>query len=365
MSGNTALQRGQRLLITGASGLIGRNLLTSLERKHEICALDRLPPETSGAPVTPRIEWIQADVSKRDELSNAVRSIRAGGDIDLVVHLAGYYDLTGRNAPEYQLVNVDGTRNVLELSRELHPRRFVFASSVVACDFTHHPRTIDERTPPDGVTYYARSKRSGEEMTNDYSSEFPVCVVRFGAVFTDWCEYGPLYYFLSRWLSTSWRRRILAGRGESAVPYLHARDAVSFVSRLLDRHERLSNTEILIASADGATSHRELQAAATACHYGRPVRPILLPSLICRSGLWGQAILSRISRRPVFERPWMGRYIDRRIEVDASRTRDLLDWSPTESLHILQRMPLLIQHRESDPAEWRRRNGGADARIRG
>ena len=291
--------------------------------------------------------------------------IRDGGDIDVVIHLAAYYDLTEKNAREYQLVNIDGTRNILEVSRQLHPRRFVFASSVVACDFTPHPRTIDESSPPDGVTHYAKSKKAGEEMTRDYSPEFPVCIVRFGAIFTDWCEYGPLYYFLSRWLSPGWRRRLLAGRGESAIPYLHTRDVVGLVSRLVDRHERLSDIEMLIASPDGATSHRELYAAATARQHGQRVRPIHLPPIICRGGLRVLSLLGLISHRPSFERPWMGRYIDRRMEVDASRTRDLLDWRPTESLQVLQRIPVLVSNREADPAEWERRNRGADARIRG
>ena len=364
MSRNTAPQGGQRLLITGASGLIGRHLLSSLGGTHEIHALDRSLPDTPGTPVSSRIMWIRADVSKLDELSNAIRRVRAGGDIDVVIHLAAYYDLTGKKAPEYQLVNVDGTRNILEVSRQLHPRRFVFASSVVACDFTPLPRTIDESTPPDGITDYARSKKAGEEMTRDFSSEFPVCVVRFGAIFTDWCEYGPLYYFLSRWLSTGWRRRLLAGRGESAIPYLHARDAVGFVSRLLDRHERLSDTELLVASPDGATSHRELYAAATACRRAERERPILVPAFICRGGFWIQYFLGLLSRRPSFERPWMGRYIDRRLEVDASRTRDVLDWKPTESLQILRRMNVLMKNRRADPAEWQRRNRGAEDRIR-
>jgi len=232
--------------------LIGRHLIASLGPTHEICALDRTCPGTSGAPGPPGIEWIEADVSKADELSDVVQLARAGGDVDVVIHPAAYYDLTGRKAREYRPVNVDGTRNVLELSRQLRPRRFVFASSVVASDFTPQRRIIDERTPADGVTDYARTKKSGEEMTTAYSSQFPVCIIRFAAVFTDWCEYVPLYHFLSTWLSPSWRRRILAGRGESAIPYLHARDAVRFISKLLDRHERLSDAEILIASPDGA-----------------------------------------------------------------------------------------------------------------
>jgi hypothetical protein len=42
--------------------------------------------------------------------------------------------------------------------------------------------------------------------------------------------------------------------------------------------------------------------------------------------------------------------------VDASRTRRRLDWQPHARLHLLNRVPFMIENRRTDPVEWMRRN---------
>ncbi len=353
-----------RLLITGASGFVGGHLLRELMKSHRIFAVARGRAEPAGAPVHPNIEWLQADVSSRADVLALHERLRAAGGVDVVIHLAAYYDFTGRDAPEYRSTNVEGLRNVLEISRRLKPRRFVFSSSVAACDFTAPGRAIGDSTPPEGRSHYARSKRLGEGLVREFSGGFPCCVVRFAALFSDWCEYEPLYVFLSEWLSPGWRSRILAGKGRSAIPYLHIRDTVTFFRRLLASLEHLEPFETLTASTDGATSHRELHAAATACHFGLRRRPILIPRLACRIGLCGMDAIGRVTGRRPFERPWMGQCIDRELAVDASRTRSRLAWAPTERLEILRRMPFLVHNRKTYPDEWLKRNHVAAKRVR-
>ena len=63
-----------------------------------------------------------------------------------------------------------------------------------------------------------------------------------------------------------------------------------------------------------------------------------------------------------FERAWMADYIDLRLDIDASRTRRRLDWAPNSELDILKRIPYMIQHMRSDPAEWELRSKRKKAR---
>jgi nucleoside-diphosphate-sugar epimerase len=351
-----------RLLITGASGFIGRHLLRDLVGENRIFAVARGQAGPGGTPSPRHLDWLHADVSRREDVLALQEQIRAAGGVDVVVHLAAYYDFTGRDAPEYRDTNVEGLRNVLDACRRLKPRRFVFSSSVAACDFTPPGRTIDEDTPPEGASPYARSKKLGESMVRQASEAFPCCTVRLAALFSDWCEYEPLYVFLSEWLSPGWRSRVLAGQGRSAIPYLHIRDAVSFFRSLLARIDTLQRHETLTASPDGATSHRELYEAATACHFGQRRRPLLVPRLACRAGIPVLAAVGRLLGRPTFEKPWMGRCIDRELAVDASRTRARLSWAPTERLGVLRRMPFLVQNRKTSPDEWLERNHVAPRR---
>jgi hypothetical protein len=67
---------------------------------------------------------------------------------------------------------------------------------------------------------------------------------------------------------------------------------------------------------------------------------------------------------PAFERPWMGRFIDLELTVDARRTRERLGWSPRARLGLVRRMPFLVQNRKSLAVEWQRRNNAALRAVR-
>jgi hypothetical protein len=193
-------------------------------------------------------------------------------------------------------------------------------------------------------------------MLGAYRDAFPSVVVRLGAVFSDWCEYPPLFVLLERWRSSSWDRRILGGKGLFGIPYLHLRDVESFFIRLLARAEEWEPGEVLIASADGAVTIRDLFREATRGLAGDAERPIVLPRSLCALGLLARAGVGRLLGSTPFERPWMARYIDRQLAVDARRTRERMEWSPRERLELLRRLPFLVEHMRSESIEWERRN---------
>ena len=98
----------------------------------------------------------------------------------------------------------------------------------------------------------------GERMLAEYRDHFPRTIVRFAALFSDWCEYPPLFMFLETWLSSAWNARMLGGRGQSAIPYLHVDDLILFFLALLDRLDALPPG----AGAAGEPGRRGLAPAA-------------------------------------------------------------------------------------------------------
>ncbi len=353
----------RRLILTGASGFLGRHLLANLKESWRIFGLARRSQVRCGAPFHPNISWFQVDIGDRERLGRVFRRIREAGGADYLIHLAAHYDFTGEDDPEYWRTNVDGLRNVLEESRGLGLKRFVFASSVAACSFPPPGGAVTEDSPPDGEHIYAVTKRIGEQMLGEYEAEVPSCIVRFAALFSDWCEYAPLYQFFNTWLSSAWNSRILAGRGCSSIPYLHVRDAAVFLRRLLEQAEEVGNRQVLVCSTDGAVRHRDLFREATLEFFGEERKPLMLPRSICRFGVWSRDLMGRILGNRPFERPWMVRYIDRELVVDSSRTRELLDWAPRERLEILRRMPFLMENLKVEPVEWHRRNRAAMKQV--
>ncbi len=345
-----------RMIVTGASGFIGRHFLDTVKENYRIIAIGRRSQTECGAPRHGNITWNQIDIGDMPHMVALFESIRDTGGADILVHLAAHYDFTGEDHPEYWRTNVDGLRNTLELSRRLGLRKFIFASSVAACRYPPPGGALNEDSPADGEHIYAVTKGIGEKMLQEYAAWFPSCIVRFAALFSDWCEYAPLFMFLDTWLSNRWNARMLGGRGQSAIPYMHVRDSASMLRTLLDREADIAPGEVLIASPDGAVSHEELFRAATGYYFGQPRHPIHMPRPLCRPGMWFRDLAGRMLGQRPFEQPWMADYIDLSLTVDARRTRARLGWSPRERLDVIRRLPFLIENYKTNPFEWYHRN---------
>jgi len=200
-------------------------------------------------------------------------------------------------------------------------------------------------------------------MIKEFSETVPCCIVRFGAVYSDWCEYPPLYMFLNTWLGNSWRSRILAGKGLSAIPYIHVRDIVAFFRQLLLNRHRLGQAEILLACTRGSTSHLDLYNLATRYFYGKSRQSIRMPKTVCGVGLYGMNALGKLINTPPFERPWMYHYIDKKLNVENKKSCQLIGWTPNERLLIERRIPYMVERLKSEPFAWQMRNMAALRRV--
>ena len=344
------------LIMTGASGLIGRYLLDELKNDYRIFAIARRSQQECNAPRHPNIAWMRADIADFNSISKAFREITTAGGADYLIHLAAYYDFVNEYHPEYELTNINGTKHILELSKNLNLKLFLFASSVAACSFPEPDNFIDENSPADGLHIYARSKRAGEEMVKEFSKHTPSCIFRLGAVYSDWCEYPPLYTFLNTWLGKSWRSKVLAGKGESAIPYVHIRDVVNFFKQLLTKPASVKSGEVLIVSTEGSTSHLDLYKLATRYHYGKENKPLYMPKIMCALGIYVINFFKRLFKQEIFEQPWMIQYIDKKLNVKLSLTPALINWRPNARLKIDKRFPFLIERMKSESLTWHMRN---------
>lgn len=346
-----------RILVTGASGFIGRHLLAALKDCAVVLGVARRSPGAVGIPMHSNIQWLPADVSDRVSLRRVFDQVLQGGGADVVIHLAGYYDFTGEDNSLYRTTNVEGTENVLEQCRRLPAlRRFIFASSLTVSDFPPPGERLDEESPRNADFPYGESKRLGEEAVARASRHFPCTIFRSAAVFSDWCEYAPLYAFLRTWLGSGWKARIIGGRGRSAIPYLHIHDMVAFLRRLIQLADSLPRLGTYVASVEECCSHLSLYTIATRYFYGHTPPPRHMPRLLARLGVRLLDLLGRLVRRRPFERPWMMRYIDQRMPVDAGRTRQQLGWRPTPRYDIRRRLLFLVENMKSNPVMWQIRN---------
>lgn len=183
-----------RLLITGASGVVGRFMRTRLAKPgRTLRLLDIVPPQ----PAAPdeHVEIMTGSVTDADVLAAAFDGV------DAVLHLGGQSrEDSWANIVD---VNVDGTHNVLEAARAAGTSRVILASSNHAAGFREigedGPDGLRADTSPRPDTYYGVSKAAMEALGALYHHRFgmDVICVRIGSCFEKpWDERG-----LSTWLS--------------------------------------------------------------------------------------------------------------------------------------------------------------------
>ena len=345
------------ILVTGASGFIGRHFVIAVAEKFRLFCIARRSQKEAGIPYNDNLHWLQADITKWKDLLKVFDYIKDHGGADYVLHLAGYYDFTQKKNPVYEQVNVIGTRHLLELSKMLKVKRFIFSSSLAACKFPPHGEALTEENPADEDFPYACSKRRGELLIKEYSESFPCSIVRLAAVYSDWCEYPMLYMLLKHWLSANkLTSRILSGRGESAVPYIHIRNLIKLFLRIIEISDTLPQFATYIASPQGSVSHNELFKAVTRYYYGYEVKPFKMPKFFIRLGLIVLSFLGWLTGKETLEKPWMAEYIDKKLIIDASATYTALGWKPTPRYHILHRLLFLTEKMTTHPYDWNFRN---------
>lgn len=145
-----------RVLVTGASGFVGRAACAELNsRGHAVSALVRRPgSEPQGTTA------VAGDLTDPEALRAAI----AGAEPECVVHLAAEI-ATQRDPERIEEVNVAGTRRLLDACKEAGSPRFLFASTVVTGDAGGRLLEEDSELPVE--TVYGRSKQEGERLVRE------------------------------------------------------------------------------------------------------------------------------------------------------------------------------------------------------
>lgn len=143
-----------RILITGASGLIGSALLDRLRgENHSVICLSRFTHEDE-----PNVKWIKQDVIKDSWESISLP------DIDMVYHLAGQTSTyrARQNPIEDLSVNVLGLLNLLEHFKKQVPPPFVVIAGTATEVGLVEQLPIHESLPDRPITFYDISKLTAE-----------------------------------------------------------------------------------------------------------------------------------------------------------------------------------------------------------
>jgi len=299
------------VLITGASGFLGTALCSRL---REFMAV-------RGAVRAKKSQIDRSDVIEISDISSDTDWTSALKGVKQVVHLAARVhvlnDKSSDPLAEFRRVNVEGTANLARQAAASGVRRFVFLSSIkVNGEFTEvgKPFTADDVPAPEDP--YGISKYEAEQLLRQIASEtgMEVVIIRPPLV------YGPgvkaNFESMMRWLArgvplplaavTNIRRSLVA-----------LDNLVDLIATCLN-HPAAANQTFLVSDGEDLSTADLLKRMGSAM--GHPARLFNLPPRLLKLG-------AAVVRKPGIYQRLCGS-----LQLDITKTRQLLGWTPPVSV---------------------------------
>jgi dihydroflavonol-4-reductase len=166
-----------KVFVTGGTGFIGSHLIDHLlvNKGAEVYALVRDPSN---------LKWLTGlDVHLLKGDLSTLPSLPSG--IDYVFHIGGI--TKAHNSADYYTVNQQGTASLFQTlhSQRVSPQKIIYLSSIAASGPSTDKIPVKENDEPRPIHSYGESKLLGEREALKYKNEFPLIIIRVGAV------YGP------------------------------------------------------------------------------------------------------------------------------------------------------------------------------
>jgi len=139
-----------KILITGSSGFLGKNLYKRLKKEYKITGIDKSRDEYTDYSV---------DITDRKKIENLIKATRP----DIVIHTAALtnVDYCETHREEAYNINVKGTKNLID-SLKNREAKFIFISSDYVYDGLKG--NFNEESPTNPINYYGKTKLEAEQI---------------------------------------------------------------------------------------------------------------------------------------------------------------------------------------------------------
>lgn len=261
-----------KVLITGATGLLGGHLLHALQQRGEQIRALVLPAENADPLLAQGVEVVRGDVTDASTLAPAMN------DTKIIFHLAGMMGVH-RPPADYRLVNVTGSENLYRAAQAAGVRRFVHTSSHTVYGLGHGRFLTEEdalRPDPDP---YSITKAEGDRLIQRLmrNSGMETVIIRPGTFFGpgDRLHFGRIAQRMKA------GKGLIVGRGDNALPFCYVTDVVH--GFLLAAYHEQAPGQVYNISNDHPLAQQEMfNAIADAVGGKRPTRH--LPYWLLYSG---------------------------------------------------------------------------------
>jgi nucleoside-diphosphate-sugar epimerase len=191
---------------------------------------------------------VGGDLLDRRKLDDALPGV------DTIVHLAAKHRFFGVTPEEFQRVNVDGTRVLLEAASDAGIQRFVFYSSVAV--YGDQPATTTESTVPTPDAPYGKTKLAAEGLVKAWAAAQPG---RVALIIRPTVVFGPgnrgNIYRLIRQIDRGLFVRVGEGNNVKSIAYV---DNLVAATLFLMRREPQASVDIFNYADEPHLSFREI-----------------------------------------------------------------------------------------------------------
>lgn len=222
------MQDKEKILITGASGFIGKSLLKKIDfDKYDVAILTRSPQKIGKEE---RFRVVEGDLSDQESLNRALSGIT------MLINLAAEV----RNQDKLEETNVGGTKRLLTAIRESGTVKEVIHLSsvgVVGMNYNLNATNVDEQFPAQPKNEYERTKLLSEQLFLEFFKENPGLqwsVLRPTNVFG---ESHPFDALLNLMQHVKNGKKILYTR-TAKVNYVYVEDLTAFILNRLESSEK-------------------------------------------------------------------------------------------------------------------------------
>ena len=240
-----------KVFLTGGTGFIGQRLVhTLIQRGWEVTALVRNPESAEAKEIQGMgAELVPGDVTDLESLRKAMTKT------DALIHNAGWYELgiPKSSHERMRMINVQGTKNTLELAIDLGINKIVYVSSMLAFGGTGNAiadETFQRVEFP--KTFYEQTKAEAHEyVVQLQQNDAPIVIACPAAVIGPGDHSGVGY--LVRMYARGWFPPILFAKNGWRAN-VHVDDAAEGIARCIE-HGKVGESYLL---SNGITQHKEM-----------------------------------------------------------------------------------------------------------
>lgn len=333
------------IIITGRSGRIGSRCAERFSPSHTVIGFDVIEPKKTF----PDELFFKVDLESQESINAAFKTIaeKCGTTITSVIHLAAYYSFSGEHPEKYDLITVGGTEKILNGLKGFTVEQFIFSSTMLVYAPCEPNEKIREDSPIDAKWDYPLSKVKTEKLLRERHGDIPLVLLRIAGVYDDQCHSIPISNQIQRIYEKQLESRVFPGNLTHGAAYIHMDDLVDALDLCIQKRGLLPHETVVIISEDKTLSFDQLQRKISFFLFGKEMKTFRIPKIVAKIGAYFQ--------RNSFIKPWMIDLADDNYNMDITRAKKLLGWTPKRSLETT--LPKMISDLKSSPVAWYKENG--------